>query len=82
MKEAETKCLIWNEENPKLINKKFIPIEGKIEKPLHRSMSQIRKIKKEQARKKNGLLEIEDDVKDTEHDPGLNYVKQPGAQTT
>jgi len=74
MEDNETKCLIWNEKNPKIISTKFIPTEGLVKKPMHSSMSQIKQIEHEKARRKNGLLVIEEDIKDTHHDPSLIYV--------
>jgi hypothetical protein len=54
--ELEEKHLIWEAENPKIINAKYIPNEDLIDDPIHTSVEQIKHEKLVAAREAVGLL--------------------------
>ena len=81
-KEINDKMKKWEEENPiKFINEEQDLANLTRVHPKYTSISQIKDEMHKNARIKCGLEPIESDIKDTKHDPTLEYVYNPKHKT-
>ena len=81
-KEINDKMKKWEDENPiKFINEEQDLANLTRVHPKYTSISQIKDEMHKNARIKCGLEPIESDIKDTKHDPTLEYVYNPKHKT-